>query len=240
MYDSFYSNNESFTGVTSVDSLTTDLYFHYTDEFGSQWKLSGNTAATASTPILEDSDTTAITVTPATLISYTGETQQLAVVNQDSANVISECTFTRSNSGASVSEAGLITILLTGSTIITVTHNDGPTGTTTVTAYWPGPLDLDPSTNNSPPDVVTGITGTTLQLTLTTDNTSQDVTDAATWTSVISGTSTASTGVTVDSSGLITIDNDAEDGLVVTITGVYVTGASSTYAPATNLTVVGP
>jgi len=231
MYDSFYSNNEAFSGVTSVDSLTADLYFHFTDLNDSEWKLSGNTSLLASGVILENSDTTAITVTPATFIKFTGATQQIGVVNQDGVNVITECLFTRSNSGASVSNGGLITVLLTGSTTITVTHNDGPTGATVVTGYWPGPVTLSPLST-------TGITGTTLQYNLVTTG-GNNITNQSTWTSVISGT-TASTGVTINSAGLASIAATAPNGLIVTITATYGSATGTPYQPSTQLTVIAP
>ena len=40
MYDSFYSNNEAFSGVTSVDSLGADLFFHYT-KIDKHWNPEG-------------------------------------------------------------------------------------------------------------------------------------------------------------------------------------------------------
>lgn len=232
MNDTFYSNSVSYSAVTSVDSLTTDLYFHFTDTGEDKWKISGNTAGRASGVILEDSDTTAITVTPTGYTNYTGNTQQLAVVNQDGINVISECTFTRSNSGASVSSGGLITVLLTGSTTITTTHADGPTGTTIVTGYWPGPVTLYPSVNNTPPQVVSGITGTTLQFRLTTDNTGKDITTQAAWT-------ISATGVTIGAAtGLATIDAGAASQ-TATVTATYAAATGSPYQPSTTFTIYG-
>ena len=241
MYDSFYSNNQAFSGVTSVSALTSDLYFHFFDLNDSKWRLSGNTAALASGVILEDSDTTSIVVTPSGWTCFTGYTQQLAVVNQDGDNVISECTFASSNSGTTISAGGIITIAGIGTSIVTTTHNDGPTGTTAVVAYYPGPVTLSP--NPAGDTAVTGVTGTTLQFTLVTNNTGANIASDATWTSVITGTSTASTGVTVSSAGLVTIDNDAEPGLMVDITATYPetgeTDPCSTLAPSTPLLVVG-
>jgi hypothetical protein len=137
MYDSFFVNNEAFSGITSVESLSSDLYFHYVKNESGHYKLSGNTATSASGVIFEDSVTTSIVVTPSTFIGYTGDTRQLSVVNQDNVDVITECLFASSNPAISVSTGGLISIVSTGSSTITVTHNDGPTGSTAVTGYWP-------------------------------------------------------------------------------------------------------
>lgn len=231
MNDTFYSNSVSYSAVTSVDSLSTDLYFHFTDTGEDKWKISGNTVARASGVILEDSDTTAITVTPTGYTNYTGNTQQLTVVNQDGINVISECTFTRSNSGASVSSGGLITVLLTGSTTITTTHADGPTGTTIVTGYWPGPMTLYPSVNNAPPQVVSGITGTTLQFTLTANN-GKVITTQADWT-------ISATGVTIGAAtGLATISAGAASQ-TATVTATYAAATGTPCAPSTTFTIYG-
>lgn len=230
MNDSFYSNNEPFSGITAVESLSTDLFFHYIKNTSGHWKLSGNTATLASGIIFEDSVTTSIVVTPSTIIKYSGVTQQLSVVNQDGVNVITECLFTSSNSGASVSSGGLVTVILTGSTTITATHNDGPTGSSVVTGYWPGPVTLSPL-------ATTGITGTTLQYNLITIG-GHDITSDSTWTCVISGTSTPSTGVTIDSDGLATITETAPNGLIVTITATYALATGTPYQPSTQLTVI--
>lgn len=232
MNDSFYSNNEPFSGITAVESLGTDLFFHYIKNTSGHWKLSGNTANLASGIIFEDSVTTSIVVTPLTIIKYSGETQQLSVVNQDGVNVITECLFTKSNSGASVTNGGFVTVLLTGSTTITVTHNDGPTGTTVVTGFWPGVVTLSPL-------ATTGITGTTLQYNLVTIG-GYNITNASTWTSVISGTSTASTGVTINSAGLATIVATAPKNLVVTITATYASTTLTPIVASTQLTVIAP
>ena len=134
MNDSFYSNSVNFSGVTSVSALTSDLYFHFY-EGASLYKLSGNTVATKSGVILENPFTTAIVVTPsAKTFATSGLTQQLAVVDQDGFNVITECTFATSDAAkATVSATGLITSVGSGSCTITVTSSDGPTGTCAVT-----------------------------------------------------------------------------------------------------------
>lgn len=208
MYDSFYVNNESFTGVTSVDSLGSDLYFHYTKNTSGHWKLSGNTAALASGIIFEDSVTTSIVVTPSTYIDYSGYTNQLNVVNQDGVDVITECIFASANTGiVTVNNSGLITIINTGVTTITVTHNDGPTGITTVTGYWPGPVTMTPS-------VASGITGTTLQFNLISDPTGVNITSLAVW-------SISATGVTINANtGLATISNTAPNQTAI-VTATY-------------------
>ena len=135
----FYSN----TGVTSaftagsitLSSVTSDWWITYSLS-GQYWKIAptGTTNATTG-PIIVDSTTTSITVTPSAVTMATGATQQLAVLNQSSLNVITECTFSSAFTGATVSTGGLITTIhgATGAGVITTTHNDGPTGATTVT-----------------------------------------------------------------------------------------------------------
>jgi len=133
LYDSFYSNNEKFSGVTSVNSLTSDLYYHYTDENGSNWKLSGNTAERASGLILEDSLTTSITVTPMSYTGITGDTVQLAVVNQNNVEVLSECTFSGTTGDVTVDSDGLVTLVNVATAYVEVTHPDISETPTTVT-----------------------------------------------------------------------------------------------------------
>jgi hypothetical protein len=182
MNDSFYVNSEDFTDVNSVDSLSSDLYFHYTKDSG-HWKLSGNTAARASGVILEDSDTTAITVTPSSKTGATSETQQLAVVNQDDVNVLSECTFSATTAKATVSSDGLITLVSTGTTSVVVTHPDIPSSPTTVPVYiyWPGSITI--TAGGGPSGTYTGYTGDTFQSYATMDTGGYDVTTVCTWTS---------------------------------------------------------
>jgi hypothetical protein len=130
MHDSFKSNDEAWSGVTSVSALTSDLYYHYyksTDLY----KLSGATVATASGPILENPFTISLVVTPTgRTFTATGLTQQLAVVDQDGFNVITECTFASGDIAvATVSATGLIRSIASGTCTITVTSKDGPTDT---------------------------------------------------------------------------------------------------------------
>lgn len=133
----FYTN----TGITSsflagnlsLTAIDTDWYIYYTDENSDTWKIAptGTTYATTG-PILSDSTTTSIVVTPTGgTASTTGATQQLAVVNQDSVNVITECTFASDDEAvATVSAAGLVTYVGNiGTATVTATHNDGPTDT---------------------------------------------------------------------------------------------------------------
>jgi hypothetical protein len=181
MYDSFYVNEQAFSGVTSVDNLTTDLYFHFTDLDDTRWKLSGNTDALASGLILEDSNTTAITVTPSSITGSTAETQQLSVVNQDGVNVLSECAFSATTAKSTVSSGGLITFVTTGTTSVKVTHPDIPLTPTTVPnyIYWSGSLSIEGY--NTTGGTFSGYTGTTMNATATVDG--HDVTTVATWNS---------------------------------------------------------
>ena len=157
---------------------------------------------------------------------YSGLTVQIAVVNQDGVDVLSECIILSSNTvvGQTGATKGLITVTNTGVTTINVTHNDGPTGSATVTGYWPGPVTITPL-------VATGVTGTTLQFTLTSDPTGRNITSLATWTS-------SATGVTIGAStGLATIA--AHAGSTATITATYGALTGSAYAPVRTLTISG-
>ena len=151
MRGAFYTSGQQTSfeaGNLSITARGNDWYIYYTDENSDAWKIAptGTTYATAS-PILVDSTTTSIVVTPPTWAApSSGDTQQLAVVNQDTVNVISECAFSTvagtAVSGATVSASGLITIPIgdgtswTGTTTIWTNHPDLPlyTGTTIVTA----------------------------------------------------------------------------------------------------------
>lgn len=213
MHNSFAANNEAWSGVTSVSALTSDLYYHYYKETD-LWRLSGDTVSTASGPIIENSITTAITVTPSATTVHSTGTQQITVVNQDGTNVVPECLFVSSTPAvATVSSTGLITSVITGTTTITVTHNDGPTGSTLVTSYWAGPLTITPLT-------FSGYTGQTVSLTAMASG--HDVTTTSTW-------SASNTGSTVGAStGVVTL------GPVSVTTLSQVTQISATYGSLTN------
>lgn len=205
MYDSFYSNNEAFSGVTTVESLGSDLYFHYIKQSSGHYKLSGNTALTASGVIFEDSVTTSLVVTPNPITGATSGTQQLTVLNQDGVDVLSECTFT----GAT---AGLITFgAVTGHTTVTVAHPDIPATPTIVPVdvFWTGALAMAPAT-------LSGLTGTTLQTTITM------VTGGYNVTSKCSFTSSTPARATVSATGLLTLLTVG----TTTITATYPTGVT--------------
>ena len=128
MNDSFYSNSEKFSGVTSVDGLSSDLYYHFTDNQGNKSKLSGWTGQDSYSPsgvILEDSYTTSITVVPASPVTgITGTTYQFVVTNQNSTDVTSECTFTAGDAKVTVNATGFLTLVTTGSSSVTIAHPD--------------------------------------------------------------------------------------------------------------------
>ena len=150
MNDSFYSNSEDFSGVASVNSLSSDLFYHFTDDDGNTKKLSGWTGQedglTPSGVILEDSFTTSITVVPATPVTgVEGDTDQFVVTNQNAIDVTSECTFTAGDAKLTVNATGLLTLVTAGSSSVTIAHPDiddtdivvtisAPTTTTTTTA----------------------------------------------------------------------------------------------------------
>ena len=133
MRGAFYTNSLQTNfeaGNISITSRDSNWWVYYTDENSDAWKIAptGTTYATT-VPVLVDSTTTAIYVTPTgTTASATGATQQLVVVNQDSVNVISECTFSGNTAAvATVSAGGLVTYVGNiGTVTITATHPDGP------------------------------------------------------------------------------------------------------------------
>jgi len=212
MNDSFYSNHENFSGVTSVDSLTTDLYFHFTDKLSDKWKLSGNTAARVSGLILEDSYTTSIVVTPSSITGSTGGSQQLSVVNQTALNVISECAFSATSSKVTITTGGLISFVATGVTSVTVRHSDILSTPTTVPIYlyYPGTASAEAS--------FSGFTGTTHQITVTMNTGGYDVTNSCIWSSDDITTATVVNGL-------------------VTFTGVGITTIRYTYTPSASGTL---
>lgn len=222
--DSFYVNNEQLSGITAIESLDENLYFHYIKNTSGHYKLSGDTDTTASGIIFEDTVTTSIVVTPSISYKYSGQTIQLVVVNQDNIDVITECIFASSNTGVTtVSSTGLITAIATGTTVTTVTHNDGSTGTETVTVYYTGPMTLSGATS--------GTTGTTVQYTLTSTPTGVNIAALATWTSSITGVTISSAGLATIAAGLPTQD--------VTITATYGLLTGTPYQPSTTLHILG-
>jgi hypothetical protein len=230
MYDSFYSNNEAFSGVTAIENLGSDLYFHYIKNESGHYKLSGNTAATASGVIFEDSVTTSIVVTPTGYTNYRGLGDQISVVNQDGVNVISECTFVSANTGITVVDSdgafGIDFTAITGTTRINVTHNDGPTGTTIVTCL---PYTSIDATINGGNIVYTNFTGAT---------TSMDVHfNSDTITAYTTLTSQNTAAVTVDSSGLVTLVGTGTTTITATIDGLSDSVTVTSYWPVTSVVV---
>lgn len=135
----FYTNNvnlTTFDALRSIEASTWKIHYSYVDGSLAYIIPTGVTNATTS-PVVEGSVTTAITVTPANFAGYTGATQQLSVVNEDNLNVISECNFLSYDTGiATVSAAGLITVVsASGSTTIRTSHADAVSGYTGVSGY---------------------------------------------------------------------------------------------------------
>ena len=132
MRGAFYTNSlqtDFESGNLTPTAIDSDWWVYYTDENNDAWKIAptGTTNATV-TPVLVDSTTTAIVVTPSGgTASTTGATQQLTVVNQDSVNVITECIFaSNAETVATVDSAGLVTYVgNVGTATITATHEDG-------------------------------------------------------------------------------------------------------------------
>jgi hypothetical protein len=129
MNDSFYSNNQSFSGVDSVDSLTSDYFYHFTDTSGNLKKLSGWTGRDPLNPsgiIIENSYTTAITVSPTGRTAASGSTFQITVTDQNAVNVTTECTFSGTTASVTVvNYVGLVTLVgPAGSSSVIVRHPD--------------------------------------------------------------------------------------------------------------------
>ena len=224
MYDSFYVNNEAFSGVTSVSALTSDLYFHYYKETD-LWKLSGNTVDTASGPILENSDTTSITInlTPGNLSGLTkatgSTTYVLTVVNQDGTDVKQECIdfgdiSTNDAAIAQLTASYNIKVIGVGSTIVRVRHPDIPSSPVTIPVigfYGTTAVVVTPA-------AFTGTTtGQTQQLTVVNQN-GYDVTAQCTFVSYYPNI------FTVNATGLVTCVGNIGDGYITAThiyTGVY-------------------
>jgi hypothetical protein len=135
MNDSFYSNNQSFSVVDSVDSLTSDYFYHFTDTSGNLKKLSGWTGKdplNASGVIIENSYTTTITVSPTGHTGVSGSTLQLVVTDQNNVNVTTECTFSGTTASVTVvNYVGLVTLVgPAGSASVIVRHPDVVASTT--------------------------------------------------------------------------------------------------------------
>ena len=156
-----YTSVASAANVT-ITSMDADGTLYYTDENGDAVKVLYPSA----TPIVVNSDTSTITVTLSSvyLAGISGYTTTATVVNENSLNVASECTFTSSNI-AVFTTGGTYGATLTargsGTSILTVVHNDGVTisGTTTITV---GPF-VDGLLGS--PSATTIITGTTYSAT---------------------------------------------------------------------------
>lgn len=137
----FYTNTGATSDFTSgnitLSALTSDWWIYYwlndTDEF--KIAPTGTTNATTA-PIVVQTDTTGVTSSPANWLSYTGDTQQITVINEDGYNVTSECNFNSTDTAvATVSSSGLMNMAGTGNTYIYASHPDSVTGTTSVTGY---------------------------------------------------------------------------------------------------------
>lgn len=129
----FYANGvESELETATITSIDSNYKIHYTQADGDKYWLSltGTTS-----PVLEDSYTTAIVRTPTSFTGATGATYQIAVVNQNGDNVITECSFSGfTGTTVSVSTTGLMTLGPTaGFGQVTVYHVD-PVSADTLTA----------------------------------------------------------------------------------------------------------
>lgn len=205
----FYTNNvdldtfDSLVSITSVSGYT--IHYRYLDGTLAYIVPTGLTDATTE-PVVESSVTTSITVTPANWASYTGNTQQLSVVNEDNLNVISECNFYSYNTGiATVSATGLVTIISrSGSTTIRTSHADAVSGYTGVSGYTYRLTSLVCSPTGA--TILTGATTTVVvknqsnltipnaEFTFASANTGKATVNAAT--GVITGVATGSTTIT--------------------------------------------
>lgn len=130
-----YTSIASAADIT-ITSMDADGTLYYTDENGNAVSILYPSA----TPIVVNSDTTTITVTVPSiyLAGVSGYTTTAYVNNQDGLLVTPESTFSTGNrfifsTGGTYGQT--LTAVGTGSTLLTVVHNDGATisGTTTIT-----------------------------------------------------------------------------------------------------------
>lgn len=197
------------------------------------------------TPVIIDSNTTGITVSPATVTLYnSGSTQQITVTNQNSDDVTFECTFTGYDTSlVTASTSGLLTATstpgLSGSTTVTVTHPDIPTLTgASVVTVSRTTLSLT-VTGNTPINAYTTTSGS---ITVT-DQRDVDVTSDCTFVSSDTGVATvgSSTGtITPVHSGTTTITATHVDWATgstdIVITGWVVTGCTISPTGGTHVT----
>lgn len=190
------------------------------------------------TPVIVDSNTTGITVAPASATLYnTGTTVQLTITNQNGDDVTFECSYSGYNTSLlTASTSGLLTATstagLTGATTVTVTHNDGPTGATVITVRR-----ATTALTVTPTSSTLYNSGTTLQLAVV-NQSGRNVLSECTFSGYNTSLLTAST------SGLLTATSTAGLTGVTTVTITHADGATGstaiTVARATStITVTG-
>jgi hypothetical protein len=133
----FYTNDqqEKFeAGNLTLTSRDNDWWVYYTDENGDEWKIApeGTDNATIS-PKLVDSLTTSIVVTPDPVVGDSGTTVELAIVNQTGLDVISECAITSDTTADVTVNDNVVTLINTGTAILTIAHPDITDTTVNVT-----------------------------------------------------------------------------------------------------------
>ena len=129
-----YTTLASTEGIT-ITNIDSDGWLYYTDEHGDQLKV----LYPATTPIVVNSDTSTITVTVTNyLAGVSGYTAATVVTNENDLVVTPECTFATGDAtifttGGTYGET--LIAVGSGTTTLTVIHNDGDTisGTTTIT-----------------------------------------------------------------------------------------------------------
>jgi hypothetical protein len=126
----FSGHSYAVTAFT-YDLIDTDGYLIYTDPDGNVLKARYDTT----TPIAYNTITT--TISFASTVNIAGQnpyTYQFAIINQQAFNVTNECSFTSSvPTKATAASTGLITAVASGTTTISIVHNDGPSGTSSIT-----------------------------------------------------------------------------------------------------------
>ena len=232
----FYTNGLSsdFTGGNiTLSALTSDWYIYYilntTDEF--KIAPTGTTNATTS-PIPVDTDTTGVTSSPSHWLSYTGDTQQITVTNEDGYNVTAECNFNSTDTAvATVSSSGLMSMVGTGNTYVYASHPDSVTGTTYVTGYT-----YETTSINITPTSVTLSGGTSTRYELTSLNQDGiDVTEEVLFTGptdelVFNLSASGGTGSSEYGNNWVSDRNSATGSTSATITGTHKSGESDTVA----------
>lgn len=114
----------------TVTGMDADGTVYWTDQNGDAVKV----LYPSTTPVVVDSDTATLTIATSYLAGVSAYTYQYAITNENSLDVTAECTFTHDGTVVSTGATiGLLTATASGTTTVNIIHNDGPSGTSSVT-----------------------------------------------------------------------------------------------------------